>query len=187
MSRPVVRSRVANSDWWASRNVVSVTPTALDSRSHRANPSGPSSVSRCFDPGGGGNDRSTSRQLVLRIDGRRPRSVRLVDRDVGQVVEDLGAAIGRGVRCQQVRAVVDEGRGDPARTEVWIVDDGQQERDVRRHPAHAEFGQRATGPSDRRRVITSAARQLDQKRVEMRPDLGAQMRCAIEADTRTAR
>jgi len=35
------------------------------------------------------------RQLVVRVHRRRPVSVRLVDRHVGEVVEDLGAAVGR--------------------------------------------------------------------------------------------
>ena len=48
-----MRTRVASSDWCASRNVVSVTPTYGDSRSHRANPAGPSSTSFCFEPGAG--------------------------------------------------------------------------------------------------------------------------------------
>ena len=187
MSRPVVRNRVASSDWCASRNVVSVTPTAFESRIQRANPSGPSSVSRCLDPLGGGDDRSTVGQLVVRIDRRRSRPVRLVHRDIGEVVEDLGAAVGRGVRGQQVRTVVDERRRDPAGAEIRIVDDRQQERDVRRHPADAELGQRATRPGDRRREVAPAARQLDQHRVEVRADLGAQMRCAVESDARTAR
>ena len=91
-------------------------------------------------------------QLVVRIDRRRPRPVRLVDRDVGEVIEDLGAAVGRCVRGQQIRTVVDERRRDTAGAEVRIVDHGQQERDVRRHPAHAELGQRATRPGDRRRI-----------------------------------
>ncbi len=40
-SRSRVRTRVASSDWWASRNVVSVTATSFCSRSRRANSSGP--------------------------------------------------------------------------------------------------------------------------------------------------
>src|SRR5690606_39435493 len=52
-SSDLVRTRVASSDWCASRKVVSVTPTVPDERIHCANPSGPSSVSFCFDPAGG--------------------------------------------------------------------------------------------------------------------------------------
>ena len=48
------RTRVASSDWWASRKVVSVTATAVWLRSACAKRSGPSSSSSCFDPDGGG-------------------------------------------------------------------------------------------------------------------------------------
>ena len=44
-TRSRVRTRVASSDWWASRNVVSVTPTVSRWRSAAAQPSGPSSAS----------------------------------------------------------------------------------------------------------------------------------------------
>ena len=43
--RSRVRTRVASSDWWASRNVVSVTATRVWARSRRANSSGPTSSS----------------------------------------------------------------------------------------------------------------------------------------------
>ncbi|CAM5443114.1 hypothetical protein SGRIM128S_09674 [Streptomyces griseomycini] len=52
-SRSLVRTRVASSDWWASRKVVSVTPRVGEARSQRAKPSGPSSASRCREPAGG--------------------------------------------------------------------------------------------------------------------------------------
>ena len=52
MSR--VRTRVASSDWWASRKVVSVTATLFCSRSARAKPSGPSESSCCRVPSGAG-------------------------------------------------------------------------------------------------------------------------------------
>ena len=60
-----MRTRVASSDWCASRNVVSVTPTVGDSRSQRANASGPPSGSRCREPSGGGTDRSATGSLVV--------------------------------------------------------------------------------------------------------------------------
>ena len=44
-SRSRVRTRVASRDWWASRNVVSVTASAVCSRRVRAKPSGPCSSS----------------------------------------------------------------------------------------------------------------------------------------------
>lgn len=58
-SMSLVRTRVASSDWWASRKVVSVTPMVGDSRSQRAKPSGPSSVSFCLEPAGGSVAEST--------------------------------------------------------------------------------------------------------------------------------
>ena len=58
MSR--VRTRVANSDWCASRNVVSVTARVFCSRSTCAQRSGPSLVSNCFDPAGTGRFRMSA-------------------------------------------------------------------------------------------------------------------------------
>ena len=46
--------RVASSDWWASRKVVSVTATSFASRSERAKAAGASATSRSRDPGGSG-------------------------------------------------------------------------------------------------------------------------------------
>ena len=51
MSR--VRTRVARSDWWASRNVVSVKSNGSCSRTHRENASAPISRNFCREPGGG--------------------------------------------------------------------------------------------------------------------------------------
>ena len=67
LANPLVRTRVASSDWWASRKVVSVTPTAGDSRSQRAKPSGPNSTSRCLDPAGGAASQIDLGQLVVRV------------------------------------------------------------------------------------------------------------------------
>ena len=73
-SRSRVRTRVASSDWWASRNVVSVTATSCCSRSRRANASGPSSSSRWRVPSGAGTSRSTSGSLLTgsRLTGAGP-------------------------------------------------------------------------------------------------------------------
>ena len=100
----MVRTRVASSDWCASRNVVSVTPTAVDSRIHRGEPLGPEFGQPLLAARRRRRVRSISRQLVVRVHRRRPRAVRLVDRDIGEVVEDLGAAVGRRARGQQIRA-----------------------------------------------------------------------------------
>ena len=59
-----MRTRVASSDWCASRNVVSVTPMVVLSRSARAHASGPSSASDWREPSGGMTSRSTSGSLV---------------------------------------------------------------------------------------------------------------------------
>lgn len=74
ISRPVVRIRVASSDWCASRNVVSVTPTAGVSRIQRAKPSGPNSISFCLLPAGGGAAWSSGGSLSCgyTVDGRGP-------------------------------------------------------------------------------------------------------------------
>ncbi len=60
-----MRTRVASSDWCASRKVVSVTPIVGDSRSQRAKPSGPRPVSRCFEPSGGALARSATGSFAV--------------------------------------------------------------------------------------------------------------------------
>jgi hypothetical protein len=52
-TRSYVRTRVASSDWCASRIVVSVNISRFCFRTHSANFSAPSSVSLSFVPGGG--------------------------------------------------------------------------------------------------------------------------------------
>jgi hypothetical protein len=48
-------------------------------------------------------------------------------RDIGEVIEDLGAAIGRTSGAQQVWALLDERRRDLSRFEVGVVQDRLQE------------------------------------------------------------
>ncbi len=48
-----LRMRVASSDWWASRMVVSVTSTRRCSRIHAAKPCGPSLSNSCLAPSAG--------------------------------------------------------------------------------------------------------------------------------------
>src|SRR3984885_5925936 len=117
MFSPLVRTRVASSDWWASRKVVSVTRTPEESRNQRAKPSGPNSINSCLEPGGGALVRSTSGSLSC-----------------GYTV-----------------------------------------------------GDRAPGPADRRREVASPAGQLDQHRIEVGADLGAQIRAAVQPYPRPAR
>lgn len=52
-SRSWVRIRVAKSDWWASRNVVSITIRLLFFLTAFANPSGPSEIKMSLSPLGG--------------------------------------------------------------------------------------------------------------------------------------
>lgn len=52
-SRSWVRTRVANSDWWASRNVVSISKSSLRPRTALANASGPSFTRMSRSPFGG--------------------------------------------------------------------------------------------------------------------------------------
>ena len=63
-SRSRERTRVASSDWWASRKVVSVTATRSWARSRRANSSGPTSRSSWRVPSGTGCDRSSDGSLL---------------------------------------------------------------------------------------------------------------------------
>lgn len=60
----LVRSRVASSDWCASRKVVSVTASAGLLRNLAAKAVGPRSSSRCLLPGAGGASRSTAGSAV---------------------------------------------------------------------------------------------------------------------------
>lgn len=112
--------------------------------------------------------------------------MRFVDCDVGQVIQDLGAAVGAAARRQQVGSLFDERRGDPARLEVGVVEDRLQERDVGGHAAYAELCHCPASPPHRGGEIPSTAGQFDQHRVEVRAHLGAQVGSAVEADSRAA-
>ncbi len=63
-TRSFVRTLVASSDWCASRKVVSVIARAVCARRPRANSSGPTSSSRCREPGAGSVLRSIGGSLV---------------------------------------------------------------------------------------------------------------------------
>ena len=146
----LVRTRVASSDWWASRKVVSVTATrrpraqasgeALRARARAAAAGNPAARVAEVDPGG---------QLDRRVEpASAPVAVRLVDGDLGQPGQQLGAAVGR-----RARAVSSSGRSSmndvvtPPATEVGVVEHGLQERDVRGHAADPELGQRPPRPA----------------------------------------
>ena len=146
-SRSRVRTRVASSDWWASRKVVSVTATAA-----------------CCAQRGGELLRPHPQQQVARagrrrrveVDGgaacspgracRALRAVRLVDRHVGQVGQQLGAAVGGAARRRAAagRSSMKDVDSRPA-TKSGLVQQRLQERDVGGHAADAELGQRPAG------------------------------------------
>ena len=116
------------------------------------------------------------------------RAVRPVDRRLGEVAQDAGAAVGGLAGAQQLGALVDEARGDPARLEVRVVEDGGQERQVRRDAADAELRDRAAGPAHGLLEVVAVAGELDQHRVEVRADLGAGVRrAAVEPHAGAAR
>ena len=99
--------------------------------------------------------------------------MRLVDRDVGEVGQQPGAAVGRDPRGAQGGTLVDERGREPAGLEVGLLQQRLEERDVGRDAADAELGQGAPGPTHRGGEVAATAGQLDQHRVEVRPDLGA--------------
>ena len=90
-----MRTRVASSDWCASRNVVSVTATALLLPQRRRELLRARAQQRLPGAVGGRHVEVDARQLGDRVDADRRRAVRLVDGDVGEVGEQLGAAVAR--------------------------------------------------------------------------------------------
>ena len=181
-----MRTRVASRDWWASRNVVSVTATASCARRAFAKPSGPSSSSRWREPCAGGRV-VQGRELGGGIAVDRELAVGLVDGDLGEPGQQLGAAVRGDAGLEQFGAFVDEGGGHVAGDEVGVVQDGLQEGDVGGHPADAELGEGPARPGHGGRVLAAAAGQLDQHRVEVRADLGAGVDgAAVEPDAGAA-
>ncbi len=127
-------------------------------------------------------------QLGHRVGQVGPLPVRPVHRDVGQVGQQLGAAVGGVAGGQQVRAPLDEGGGDPARLEVRVVQDRLEERDVGGDTADAELGDGAPGAAHRGGEVPAPAGQLDQHGVEMGADLGARVGgAAVQPDAGAAR
>ena len=118
---------------------------------------------------------------------RRRRSVRLVDRDIGEPVEDLGAAVLRDAPAQQLGALVDERGAEVAGDERRVVEHRLQEGDVRGDAADAELGEGALRAGDRGGVVAAAAGELREHRVEVRADLRAGVDgAAVEADAGAA-
>ncbi len=140
-------------------------------------------------PGAGGRIACRERgQLGQRVDQVGPFAVRLVHGDVGQVGEQLRAAVGGVAGGEQVRALLDERRGDPAGLEVRVVQHGLQEGDVGGHAADAELGHGTPGAAHRGVEVPAPAGELHQHRVEVRADLRTGVGgAAVEADARAAR
>ena len=182
-ARSYVRTRVASSDWWASRNVVSVTARAVCSRRASAKPSGPSSSSRCRLPGGAGAVRSSGGQLLARVEPVGGRAVRPVDGHVAEEREQLGPAVRALLERRAARALLDERGGQVARDELRVGEHLLEERDVGADAADAELGQGAPGAGDGGREVAAAAGELDEHRVEVPADLRAGgRRGAVEPD-----
>jgi len=101
-------------------------------------------------------------QLVVWIHRRWALTVRSVHRDIGEVIEDLGATVGGAPSGQQVRALLDERRRDTAQLEVGVVQNRLQEGDVRRHAPHPELSDCPAGSTHRRTEIRAPAGELDE-------------------------
>ncbi|GAA3245755.1 hypothetical protein GCM10020256_72900 [Streptomyces thermocoprophilus] len=182
----MVRTRVASSDWWASRKVVSVTPRVGASRSRAGEALGAEFGEEL--PGAGGYVPGGQRgQFGQRVDQVGAGAVRLVDGDVGEIGEQFGAAVGGVAGRQQVRALLDERGGDLAGLEVGVVEDGLEEGDVGGDAADAELGDRAPGPVDGGGEVAAPAGELHQHGVEVGADLRTGVGgAAVEADAGAA-
>ena len=121
-------------------------------------------------------------QLGARLEEGRGGPVRLVDGDVGEVGEQLGAAVAAHPGLEQLGSLVDEARGRLAVLEHRVGQHRLEERDVRRDAADPELRQRPTGPAHGHREGAPAAGELDEHRVEVWADLGAdEHRATVEA------
>ena len=139
-----MRTRVAISDWCASRNVVSVISSRFCERVHCANPSGPSSSSNCRVPCGGcaGIVRAARARARILRPARLARDFRIaVDDDVAQVGQQPRGAVAPRREMEQRGSLVEERRGDAAGLKRGVVDHVLEERNVRLHAADAELAQ----------------------------------------------
>ena len=183
-----MRTRVASRDWWASRNVVSVTADRDLLPQPSREPLGPQLAQELPGAVGGGLAVAERGQLVGGLDDLGPTAVRPVDRRLGEVGEEARAAVGGLAEAQQAGALVDEARGDAARLEVRVVEDGGQERQVRLDAADAELRDGAARPPHGLLEAVAVAGELDQHRVEVRADLGPGVgRAAVEPHAGAAR
>nr|WP_255438554.1 hypothetical protein [Propioniciclava sp. MC1683] len=74
---------------------------------------------------------------------------RLVNRALGEELQQLGRPVGRLVRAQQFGTLVDERRRGPPREEVRVGEHAAQEADVGADAADAELRQRPLRPAYR--------------------------------------
>src|SRR5690606_16104760 len=115
------------------------------------------------------------------------RTVRLVDGDVGEVGQQLRAAIGRDPGAQQLGALVDEARRRGAGLEGLVGQYRLEEADVRRDATDAELRQGALRASDSDGEGAPTTGELDEHRVEVGADLGAdEDRAAVQTDSAAA-
>ena len=149
-----VRTRVASSDWCASRIVVSVMSSRFclrDPLRELLRPQLQQLVAAC--PAAAacpwrkrGIDRLA--ELALRVD--LPLHLRpAVDDHVAEVAQDLRRAVAPRLEAEQLRRVVDERRRRVAGDERRVADQVLEERDVRLHAADAELAQGAVHALDR--------------------------------------
>ena len=93
-----------------------------------------------------------------------------------------------GRRPSELRALVDERRVQPPRAEVGVVEQLAEERLVRRDAADADLLDGAARRGDGRLHVRPARRELQQQRVEVGRDLGADVgRPLVEAHPGAAR
>ena len=182
-----VRMRVANSDWWASRRVVSVSAIAVCERSAAANAVGPSSSRRCREPAGGAPVGSAG-SFARGIAGQRGGRGLVVDGDLGQPPEQPAGAVAARACGREVGPLVDERRVGVAGEHVGVVEEREQEALVGLDAADAQLGDGAARARHRALQVAPAGRDLDQQRVEERRDLGAdERRALVEPHPRSAR
>ena len=128
------------------------------------------------------------RQLQSRFSPRWRRPIGVVHRDVGDVTQQFGVAVGGRLGVQQVGPLADEcGR----QTGIQQIRFGQhrfQEGDIGCHALDLEFTQCAACPHDRGGVVAAPRGQLHQHRIEVRADGNAGAdRAAVQPDASPGR
>ena len=179
----MVRTRVASSDWCASRNVVSVTSTSVCARRSAAKPSGPELEQPLPGAVGRGHvEVDVGGSFVPGSSCVGAGAVRLVDRHLGQPASSL---VPRSAACggQQLRVLSMNDGGDVAGDEVGVLQHGLQERDVGADAADPELGQRPAGPGDGR--VEVRPRQVSLTSIESKCALISTPVSAVPPSSRT--